>query len=42
MDAGTDLDATRDTETVDDTVTLKPRVGDIDGDGDGETSKHCT
>jgi hypothetical protein len=32
----------RDALTDVDTVTLKPRVGDVEGDNDGETRRHCT
>ena len=37
-EALTECDAERDA----DAVTLKPRVGDRDGDGVGDTSTHCT
>jgi hypothetical protein len=42
IDAGSDLLAVRDAETDADAETLKPRVGDVDGDRVGDTSKHCT
>ena len=35
-------DALRDALTDGDAVTLKPRVGDVDGDRVGDTSVHCT
>ena len=41
-DAGTDLLAERDADTDAEAVTLKPRVGDVDGDRVGDTSTHCT
>jgi hypothetical protein len=42
IDAGCDLLAVRDAETDADADTLKPRDCDVDGDGVGDTSKHCT
>ena len=41
-DAERDADRLRDADTDAEAVTLKPRVGDVDGDRVGDTSTHCT